>query len=443
MLWQARGALAAAEAPRVPLPRAVLGDYDSELRGPDGRVDVDATLGRLKALGANTYFWLVWHAATDWEDLKRFLPKAAEAGIDVWAYLAPPSESPPNTTLYSEPFRLDYDRWAEEIAGLSREHPNLKAWVIDDFYANHDFFTPERLAQMRERTRRVNPKLAFLPLMYFFEITPGFVRQYSKVVDGVVVAYPRDRWEVEQARRLLNGELLIVPNAFDYPGATPSTPGDFVAAAQTATVMPAGPYALRFREWDNFPGPTAGYHFKQLLVDDAVVWEEDVAGGTTRWKDVAVDVTRQVKGKRSVSVAFRLLDKRGVSQFALRWTVRDLRAKGLALRAGLDQPTQWSVTRRGAFTAGFGAPPAKPAVKPRPIPFIVMTAAEEGEFRGRHGDPASPERIASWLRMCLQARRDGKCDGVVTYCLDKSRTSKVFPHAQRVFREFARSWRNP
>ena len=73
----------------------ILADYDSELRRPDGRVDVDAMVRRLDELGVNTYFWLIWHAATDWDDLKLFLPKAAAAKIDVWVYLVPPSESPP------------------------------------------------------------------------------------------------------------------------------------------------------------------------------------------------------------------------------------------------------------------------------------------------------------------------------------------------------------
>ena len=135
---------------------------------PDGRVDIDAMVTRLKELGVTTYYWLIWHAPTDWDDLKLFLPKAAEAGIEVWVYLVPPSESPPKYgSQYSEPFRLDYHRWAEEIARLSLQHPNLTAWVIDDFYANHAFFTPAYLREMQTRSKGINPRLAFLPLMYF------------------------------------------------------------------------------------------------------------------------------------------------------------------------------------------------------------------------------------------------------------------------------------
>jgi len=68
-----------------------------------------------------------------------------------------------------------------------------------------------------------------------------------------------------------------------------------------------------------------------------------------------------------------------------------------------------------------------------------MTAASSGEFAVRHGQPATPERMASQLRLSLEAWRDGKCDGVVTYCLDKRPQSQLFPLAQKLFREFART----
>src|SRR5690348_13676560 len=75
------GALTPA-SPRLAAPlQGLLADYDGELRLPNGRVDVDGMVDRLKELGVNSAFWLIWHAATDWEDLKLFLPKAAERGI--------------------------------------------------------------------------------------------------------------------------------------------------------------------------------------------------------------------------------------------------------------------------------------------------------------------------------------------------------------------------
>jgi len=41
--------------------------------------------------------------------------------------------------------------------------------------------------------------------------------------------------------------------------------------------------------------------------------------------------------------------------------------------------------------------------------------------------------------MSLQAWRDGKCDGVVTYCLDKKAQSRSFDLARKLFREFQKA----
>ena len=187
--------------------RNILADYDAELRGADN----DVMVARLKELHINTYFWLIWHATTDWDDLKLFLPKAAKEGIDVWVYLVPPSESPPRTALYSEPFRLDYAKWAEEIAKLSLQHANLKAWVIDDFTGN---FKPDMVRDWQKRAKTINPRLAFLPLLYFDSVilSRQFIEDYHDLVDGAVVAYPRDRGDIERAWSALNDGPVALGN---------------------------------------------------------------------------------------------------------------------------------------------------------------------------------------------------------------------------------------
>jgi hypothetical protein len=423
---------------RPELFREHLADYDAELRRPDGRVDIDAMVARLKELGVTTYYWLIWHASTDWDDLKLFLPRAAAAGIDVWVYLVPPSESPPKYgSQYSEPFRLDYYRWAEEIARLSLQHANLTAWVIDDFYANHGFFTPAYLREMQARAKRISPRLAFLPLMYFDEIRAKFAEEYREVIDGVVVAYLQDRDEIEWTWAILNDAAVVPPSELSCPWDTPSKAGDFAMASQSAQVLPADRYTVAFRERDDFTGPTSGYHFKQLLVDGVVVWEEDVAGGAAAWRKITLDVTEHVRGRAGVAIAFRLFDKQGVSNFGVRWHLSELRAENLRFVADLAEPGKWKVDRQGPFEAGFGSV-TRSGERRFHIPFISMTAGDVHEFQQRHGDPATPERIAEWLRMSLQARRDGKCDGVVIYCLDKRPESPTFPLARELFREFRR-----
>jgi hypothetical protein len=307
--------------------------------------------------------------------------------------------------------------------------------VIDDFFANHEFFTPAVIRDLQHRARGINPRLAFLPLMYFGEIRRAFVQDYREVIDGVVVAYPQGRDDIDQAWAILNDAAVVLPGELSYPWSTQSQPGDFVQVSQSATVGPGGRQRLLFRERDDFTAGTSGYHFKQLLVNETVVWEADVAGGTNAWGEIAVDVTAAAQGKTNLTLAFRLLDKQGVSNFGVRWQVKDLRAEGLTLAVGLDQPRKWQVTQRGAFESGFGDR-MKPAARRFHVPFIVMTAGDVGEFKLRHGDPASPERIAEWLKFCLVACREGKCDGVVTYCLDKQPRSRIFDLARDLFGEY-------
>lgn len=437
VLFLLAASLAATAQPRAGFLHKHLADYDAEPRLTNGRVDTDALTQRLSNLGATAYYWLVWHARTDWDDLQLFLPKAAKAHLQVWVYVLPPTEGPPNGYPASEPFGLDYPRWAKEIARLSLQHTNLTGWVIDDFYANNQLFTPACLSDLQARTRRINPRLAFLPLMYFPEITPQFVAAYHKIIDGVVVAYPKDLEEITNARAILNGEIRIVPRQLSCPWGTPTQPGDFASATTSGRVSSSDHVKLRFLEEDDFTGPTAGYHFKQLLADGEVVWEDDAAAGTSDWREITVDLTPKLHGKTNVTLAFRLYDKKGVSNFGVRWRLKDLRAEGLKLAAALDEPQSWRVDQRGPFEAGFGAALQKTVQADSiHVPFIVMTAGSPEEFRLRHGEPGSPERIAGWLRMCLQSWRDGQCDGVVTYCLDKQPQSRLFPLASSLYREF-------
>lgn len=402
-------------------------DYDAEPRLPNKRVDVDRLIGRLKELGVNTYYWLIYHGVHDWDDLAIFLPKAAEAKIDVWAYLVPPTEP------QSEPFRFDYLRWADEIARLSVRYPNLTGWVIDDFGYNVKLFTPAYVREMQARAKKINSRLAFLPLIYFREVTPKFVEQYGDAIDGVVVAYPRDRRDIDNAEAVLSGASDI-PGQLRCPSGTPSAAGDCAAATISAKVLPGQRHVVRFQDRDSFQGPTKGYHFMQLLVDGQVAWEEDVAGGAVGWQHRSVDIGSYVQNKANVALTFRLLDKKGVSHFGVCWDLADISAEGLETAADFRHPEQWQPSHRGVLESSFGPISRKETGRPRKS-FMVMTAGEAHEFRARHGDPASGERIAEWVGMCLQAQRDGKCDGVVTYCLDKSAKSEAFPPVAKRFRE--------
>jgi hypothetical protein len=165
------------------------GTYGAKLRTLDGHIDSQRLLADLDELHANTYNWLIAGAATDWDDLHTFLPLAHEHGIRVWVTLLPPSESPPKAKHFSEPFRLEFEKWAAELAALSAREPALVAWSIDDFAYNLKDFTPERMRGITTAQREKNPKFAFVPCVYYKHATPMFAKRYREFLDGILFPY--------------------------------------------------------------------------------------------------------------------------------------------------------------------------------------------------------------------------------------------------------------
>jgi len=237
----------AEQADRAAVVRGAFGTYNSAPRGQDGRVNIDRLLSELVDLRANTYHWLIWHAATDWEDLQRFLPRARHKGIKVWVTLVPPSESPPRTKSFSEPFRLDYRRWAEEIARLSARESNLVAWSIDDFTHNLGFFTPDKMREILQAAHQINPKLAFVPCSYFPAVRKSFVERYRGLFDGLLFPYRHEsaganltdaslvQQEVAMIRELVGPEVPVILDVYasSHSSLGSSTP-EYVEQVMTA-----------------------------------------------------------------------------------------------------------------------------------------------------------------------------------------------------------------
>jgi len=169
--------------------KGALGTYCNAPRMINNHVDAKLLLDQLIDLHANTYSFCIHRSADDWEDLQAFLPLARQRGIRVWASVVPPSESPPRSHAYAEPFRLDYERWAVEFAKLSLRETNLIGWSIDDFSANLKFFTPEKLKTMLDAARAINPRLAFVPCCYYKGITPAMAAKYCPLLDGILFPY--------------------------------------------------------------------------------------------------------------------------------------------------------------------------------------------------------------------------------------------------------------
>jgi hypothetical protein len=166
-----------------------IGTYGRPNWKADGHADTQKLLGELEDIGANTFHWAIHNYTNEWDEIKTFLPLARKKNINVWITLMPPSESPPFLKMYSEPFRLDYERWAKEIADLSLKETNLIAWSIDDFTHNLKTFTPEYLTKMMKAAHDVNPRLAFVPCCYYKAITPTFAKSHAPLLDAVLFPY--------------------------------------------------------------------------------------------------------------------------------------------------------------------------------------------------------------------------------------------------------------
>lgn len=195
-----------------------LGTYGNPPRLEDGSVDNKQLLSELKEIHADVYHWLIYQHATDWDDLKEFLPLARKAKIKVWVSLVPPTESKPISKWSSEPFGLDYQKWAVEIANLSVKEPNLVVWSIDDFVHNLKFYTPEYVNKMLSAAHAINPKLAFIPCCYYKQITPAFVANYKDMLNGILFPYRAESAGGNlQDATLVENEIASVRKLFDKP----------------------------------------------------------------------------------------------------------------------------------------------------------------------------------------------------------------------------------
>ncbi|WP_163568466.1 hypothetical protein [Fodinicola feengrottensis] len=91
------------------------------------------------------------------------------------------------------PYKIDYRSWANAVATLSLQFPNITAWAIDDFFAsqeNRDLFTPAYLAGLRAITDGINPDLGFYSTFYLGNArNPTDLATISGAVDGIIFPY--------------------------------------------------------------------------------------------------------------------------------------------------------------------------------------------------------------------------------------------------------------
>ncbi|WP_157128397.1 hypothetical protein [Cupriavidus sp. USMAA2-4] len=385
-------------------------------------------------MNANTYMWLIWRSPNDWPDLKDFLPKAAAAGISVWVYLVPPSETglQDKRFPFPEPFRVDYIRWAQEIAQLSLAHGNLVGYVIDDFWGNVQTgkLTKDYVSRFVAAGKLINPRLKFYPLFYFNEIDEASSKYLSTIADGVVAAYPRNDGGVRKAVGYLRDDFKE-PAQFkiSFPSKIPSVAGDAALSSQYVRITDQRHARLHFSYKDNFDANTAGFREFQVRVDGTVVWREDVAGIDDG--QATVDISDAIGGKTRVTIEIGLVDVNAVGNFPIEASVWGVSGEGVNI-ADFNRGNVWQTILRGQYKAQIeGSYSGRQRFK---LPMILMPSANSAAFEDRYGVAGSSENMVQKIDESAKLVRDGLVEGVVTYSLDKSKRSEEFDLVREIYR---------
>jgi len=118
--------------------------------------------------------------------LERVCRAAAAEGLKVWATLTPPSEMEELRKMpRQQAYQYFYDT-VERFARISLRNANFVGYTCDDFSNDLGFFTAEVVAEMAGRQRKIAPRLAFMPLLYWPGITESFCERYGPYIDGIV-----------------------------------------------------------------------------------------------------------------------------------------------------------------------------------------------------------------------------------------------------------------
>lgn len=437
-------------------PPPVLGDYAAPLLGaPDANgikhIDSAATVAALRSAHVNTYSYLIYGGTgaaggamtqTQWNDLPGFLTTAAQAGINVWVYLVPPSESflqsattpiAQRTSNYA-PFYWNYVDWSTNIGILAASHTNLKAIAIDDFGSNssaghsqYSFaFTPANVTQMRNAARAGASWLEIYPVLYYQQFTgQGSISTfYRNVVDGVIFPYndqgssqinTQDSSNADIQSRVSSSMVKCAGTAtclqLNVPLNTQTATGQYVSVSQTVNVQTASSYKLAFRVNDDWAGGSpGGYHQLQVLIDGTVVWTKDVITWAD-WESVNRDVTAQLQGKTHATLTIRMYEDASVSNFHTSAWFDSITGSGFTVTNGSFENglTGWTAAKtNSAFVAS-----TVPSLKYFLMPYASRYGSEQ---------PTTYQTTSAYTTAVAQVgltrMREGKADGVMLYCMN-------------------------
>ena len=99
---------------------------------------------------------------------------------------------------------------------------------------------------MLEGARQINPRLAFVPCVYFRQISPTFATRYGDLLDGILFPFRNESVkanltdpgqvtsEVARVRQLFRPGLPVIVDVMPPATAASATPPGYVAAVLSA-----------------------------------------------------------------------------------------------------------------------------------------------------------------------------------------------------------------
>ncbi|AUS09033.1 hypothetical protein C1X05_09365 [Laceyella sacchari] len=237
----------------------------------------------------------------------------------------------------------------------------------DDPYRNTSVWSTEQqqIDEAYQLLKKYNLPLVWMVYTSYLTNTPGnpsveYVREtVQTAVDNLrkgklagMITYELEKeFIAEPDKKAATGNGYM---SFFVPSGVSTKPGDNVSASQVIHPDGSGNYALSFRTMAEGP-KLEGYHIKQLLIDEQVVWEQDVAQNTVsgQWEEVNLDLTPYLTGKTSATLTIRLYEKNGVRNYWDNVGFDDFNARGFAMKnSGFEKKSGWSISSSYAGMIG-------------------------------------------------------------------------------------------
>jgi len=169
------------------------------------------------------------------------------------------------------------------------------------------------------------------------------------------------------------------------PTGTPSANGNYAEVEQSFYLKNPTKYMLNLFTRDSRSGSAAGYHYKQVLIDGVVVWQQDAATDpANQWLGTLVDVTPYVAGKSSITVQLRLYDKNAVTSYGIDTYWDSITITNTDLQNGrFESDSDWNYEEnQAAFTGEYTTDSAFEGTQSYKISFPSGTASGNGKYAG-------------------------------------------------------------